>query len=331
MSPNHNLYCADCLKSFRSSQPEGHNRRCSNRQFASFGRCLRCSNEHASPGASSQCKRFSDTVSFPTESITNICNDSSDMFEVGNDSRSPSPPANISDVKVFKFDGLKEGTHYEADLHKSSKSTIDARLSFNLPSPRELQLPAASELTMSPIELELMLFINDNFLPPSMFDSLMCWARRAMESGYQFNAPTHRTLQKRLNEVFPPNLYGGKVLSKLFSAEELELDQSITLFYFDPLELIGAKLRDPSFMKDFVCFPEIKRTVCGQRIYDEVTSAKWFETAFNNSPATANGQLIPGSLFVGLCDFDDKSCIDKLMKVSEHPFLMSFLNLPLEA
>ena len=84
-------------------------------------------------------------------------------------------------------------------------------------------------------------------------------------------------------------------------------------------------------MKDFVCFPEIKRTACGQRIYNEVTSAEWFETAFNNSPATANGKLIPGSLFVGLCNFDDKSCIDKLMKVSEHPFLMSFLNLPLEA
>ena len=77
------------------------------------------------------------------------------------------------------------------------------------------------------------------------------------------------------------------------------MDQSVTIFYFEPLELIGAKLcDDPSFMKDFVCFPEIKRTACGQRIYNEVTSAEWFETAFNNSPATANGKLIPGSLFV---------------------------------
>ena len=272
-STKHNLYCAACLKSFRSSQPEGHNRCCSNRQFALFGRCLRCSNEHASPATASQCKRFSNTVGCPTKSISNIFNDSSDMFEVGNDSRSPSLPANISDVKVFKFDGLKEGTHYEADLHKSSKSTIDARFSFNLPSPQELQLPTASKLTMSPIELELMLFINDNFLPSSMFDSLMSWACQAMESGYQFNAPTH-PLQKRRNEVFPPNLYGGKVLSKLFSAEELELDQSVTLFYFNPLELIGAKLRDPSFMKDFACFPKIKRTACGQRIYNKVTSAE---------------------------------------------------------
>ncbi len=65
----------------------------------------------------------------------------------------PPPPANFPDVKVFKFDGLKEGTHYEANLHKSSKSIIDARLSFNLPSPQELQLPPASKLTMSPIEL----------------------------------------------------------------------------------------------------------------------------------------------------------------------------------
>ena len=88
-----------------------------------------------------------------------------------------------------------------------------------------------------------------------MFNSLMSWARRAMESGSEFNSPSHRTLQKRLNEVFPSSLYGGKVKSKLFSAEELELDHSLTLFYFDPLELISAKLRDPLFMKDFVCFP----------------------------------------------------------------------------
>ncbi len=80
-------------------------------------------------------------------------------------------------------------------------------------------------------------------------------------------------------------------------------------------------------MKELVCFPQIKR-FC-QRIDDEVTLAEWFETAFNNSPATANGKLIPGSLFVSL--FDNKLCIDKLTMVSEHSFLMSFLNLSLEA
>ena len=71
MSPNHNLYCVDCHTRFRSSQPEGHNRRCSNRQFVSFGRCLRCLHEHASPGVASQCQDFIDAVGGLTDSTHN--------------------------------------------------------------------------------------------------------------------------------------------------------------------------------------------------------------------------------------------------------------------
>ena len=65
-------------------------------------------------------------------------------------------------------------------------------------------------------------------------------------------------------------------------------------------------------------------------IYDEVTSATWFENAFNNSPASENGVLKTGCLFVALAVFSDGSPIDKQMKDSEHPFLLTMLNLTLE-
>jgi hypothetical protein len=65
-------------------------------------------------------------------------------------------------------------------------------------------------------------------------------------------------------------------------------------------------------------------------LYDEVTSATWFENAFNNSKATENGVLKPGHLFVALTVFSDGSPVDKQMKHSEHPFLLTILNLTLE-
>ena len=62
-----------------------------------------------------------------------------------------------------------------------------------------------------------------------------------------------------------------------------------------------------------------------------MVSADWFDLAFRNSPATTvDGVLKPGCLFVGIIQFDDGSPIDKLMKSSEHPFLMSTMNLSLE-
>ena len=81
-------------------------------------------------------------------------------------------------------------------------------------------------------------------------------------------------------------------------------------------------------MKHFVLYPQHKYTLCGERVYDEITSADWFHEAFLSSPASdAYGNLIPGRLFVGLCGFDDGSVIDKLQRISEHPYLLSFMNL----
>ena len=93
---------------------------------------------------------------------------------------------------------------------------------------------------------------------------------------------------------------------------------------------MSSLLRDPDIMEHFVCHPQRKLTNCGKRIYNEVTSATWFENAFNNSKATENGVLKPGHLFVALTVLSDGSPIDKQMKHSEHQFLLTILNLKLK-
>ena len=56
---------------------------------------------------------------------------------------------------------------------------------------------------MSPHELELMLFVNKNFLSPSIFDKFMKWALSATAEGYKFDAPTYSTLIKQMEYKFP--------------------------------------------------------------------------------------------------------------------------------
>ena len=62
-------------------------------------------------------------------------------------------------------------------------------------------------MNMSPHELELMLFINKNFLSPSIFDKVMKWARSATAEGYKFNSPSYSTLKKQMDYTFIPQYY----------------------------------------------------------------------------------------------------------------------------
>ena len=99
-----------------------------------------------------------------------------------------------------------------------------------------------------------------------------------------------------------------------------------TIHYFELVQLMAGLLCDSDIMQHFVCHPQVKVTTCGERIYDEVTSATWFENAFNNCLALENGVLKTGCLFVALAVFSDGSPIDKQMKHSENPFLLTMLN-----
>ena len=89
-------------------------------------------------------------------------------------------------------------------------------------------------MNMSPHELELMLFINVNFLSPSIFDKVMKWSRSATAKGYKFDSPSYSTLKKRMNYTFPNTFNGGGLKSKVvFLPEEVGSDQPVTMWYFE--------------------------------------------------------------------------------------------------
>ena len=130
---------------------------------------------------------------------------------------------------------------------------------------------------------------------------------------------------------FPPTLAGGQLLTK-----QIKIDNNAnmiiprTLHYCEPVQVMAGLLCDSDIRQHFVCRPQVKLTTCGECIYDEVTSATWFENAFNNSPASEKGVLKTGFLFVTLAVFSDGSPIDEQRKHSKHPFLLTMLNLTLE-
>jgi hypothetical protein len=161
--------------------------------------------------------------------------------------------------------------------------------------------PSVDTLRIHPIELELLIMINDHNLLPIMYDRIMNWAFGGVKAGYQFQSPKHKALKKRINKAFPSSTFGGEILSHVFPPEELCSDYPITMWYFDPLPLIRGIFRDPVIMKHMALYPQAKYTSTGMRVYDEITSANWFHHAFRASPASdSNGNLIKGRLFVAL-------------------------------
>ena len=98
------------------------------------------------------------------------------------------------DSKVF-FNGLSG--------HKFYYNSSQDKIGFiphnidDIPVPPQFQIPSSCQLNMSPHELELMLFINENFLSPSIFDKVMYWACSATAEGYKFDSPSYSTLKKQ--------------------------------------------------------------------------------------------------------------------------------------
>jgi len=61
-----------------------------------------------------------------------------------------------------------------------------------------------------------MLFINENFLPPSCFHHVMNWAFKAHDDGYfqkKQRAPSHQTL-KKFEYIISSISYRGEVVGK---------------------------------------------------------------------------------------------------------------------
>ena len=135
------------------------------------------------------------------------------------------------DSKVF-FNGLNKHKFY----HSSSQDKIwfIPHNTDDIPVPPQFQIPSSCKLNMSPHELELMLFINENFLSPSIFDKVMKWACSATAKGYKFDSPSYSTLKKQMNYTFPNTINGGGLKSKVvFLPEEVGSDLPVTMWYFE--------------------------------------------------------------------------------------------------
>ena len=112
------------------------------------------------------------------------------------------------DLKVF-FNGLNGRKFY----YNSSQDKIGfiPQNTDDIPVPPQFKIPSSYKLNMSPHELELMLFINENFLSPSIFDKVMKWARSATAKGYKFHSPSYSTLKKEMDYTFPNTINAGGI------------------------------------------------------------------------------------------------------------------------
>jgi hypothetical protein len=110
---------------------------------------------------------------------------------------------------------------------------------------------------MSPHELELMLFINKNYLSPSIFDKFMKWAHSATAKGYKFNSPSYSTLKKRMIYTFIPKYYsinGGGLKSKVvFLPDEVGSDLPLTMWYFEQSFGVVCKISPRSSSHEGLC------------------------------------------------------------------------------
>ena len=72
------------------------------------------------------------------------------------------------------------------------RDTSDSKIEFkhhmtdDIPVPPQFQIPSSCKLNMSPHEL--MLFRNENFLSPRIFNKVMKWACSTTAEGYKFDA-----------------------------------------------------------------------------------------------------------------------------------------------
>ena len=224
-------FCDVCKYMFRMDRSNMHNNRCSYRVFKVYAFCHHCSTVHEVPHGLG-----STMLSLSTSSLSNTTHHSlvhhhpmavnikSTIFQGDDDmhDNNDSPTSNIVDNdsnclrdtsdsnESFSF--LKDSTSTHGDSkvyfnglngHKFYYNSSHDKIGFiphnidDIPVPPQFQIPSSCQLNMSPHELELMLFINENFLSPSIFDKVMKWACSATAEGYKFDSPSYSTLKKK--------------------------------------------------------------------------------------------------------------------------------------
>jgi len=95
--------------------------------------------------------------------------------------------------ETIQFESISVKTYNILKTMNKEGLLMDQSKHIPLPS-YSLSIPSRETLAMEPIELELILFINKHFLPPSYFDHIMNWAFKARDDGYfqkKQRAPSH--------------------------------------------------------------------------------------------------------------------------------------------
>ena len=250
-------FCDVCKYMFRMDWGNVHNNQCSNHVFKVYAFCHHCSTVHEVPhrlGSTMLCLsnsslsntskyNFAHPVTINIEST--IFQGDDDMHDnddsptskvVDNDSNClrDTSDSNVSssflkgssstheDSKVF-FNGLNGHKFY----YNSSQDKIGfiPHNTNDIPVPPQFQISSSCQLNMSPHELELILFINKNFLSPSIFNKVMKWAHSATSEGYKFDAQSYSTLKKQMDYTFPNTINSGALKSKvIFLPDEVGSD-----------------------------------------------------------------------------------------------------------
>jgi hypothetical protein len=247
-SSNHHSqhFCDVCNYMFRMDWSKGHNNQCSNHVFKVYAFCHHCSNWHkvlhrlgstmmclsnSSLSNTTQCNLVhphhtgvnNESTFYNGDNDVHDNNDSSNSKVVDNDSKCLRDTSDSSesssflnsssthgDSKVF-FNGLNGHKFY----YNSSQDKIEfiPHNTDDIPVPPQFKISSSCQLNMSPHELELMLFINKNYLSPSNFDKVMKWAWSATAEAYKFDSPSYSTLKIQMDYTFPNTIQFMVVLS----------------------------------------------------------------------------------------------------------------------
>jgi hypothetical protein len=257
-------FCYVCKYMFRMDQSNEHNNQCSNQVFKVYAFCHNCSTVHEVPhrlGSTMLCLSNSSLSNTSHQSpahhypmgVDNKStfyhgdddmhdnNDSSNSKVVDNDSNCLRDTSDSNESSSFLRDS--SSTHGDSKVYfnglngcKFYCNSSQDKIGFiphntdDIPVPPHFKRPSSCQLNMTPHELEHMLFINENFLSPSIFDKVMKWVCSATAEGYKFNSPIYSTLKKQMNYTIPNTVNGGGLKSKvIFLPEEVGSDLPVTM------------------------------------------------------------------------------------------------------
>jgi hypothetical protein len=209
-------FCDVCKYMFRMDQSNGHDNRCSNQVFKVYAFCHHCSTVHKVPhrlGSTMLCLSNSSLSNTTHHSLAHHhpmgVNNKSAFYHSDNDmhDNNDSSTSKVVDNDSNSLCDTSDSNESSSFLRDSSSTHGDSKVFFYGLNGHKFYYNSSQDkigfIPHNPHELELMLFINETFLSPSIFDKVMKWACSATAKGYKINSPSYSTLKKRIQYTFP--------------------------------------------------------------------------------------------------------------------------------